>query len=69
MARYGKGPAEYLESLGFFDETVLAAHCIWLEDNEIELLAKRKVGVSHCMESNLKLASGIAPVTNMLMRG
>jgi 5-methylthioadenosine/S-adenosylhomocysteine deaminase len=69
MARYGKRPAEYLESLGFLDETVLAAHCIWMEDNEIELLAKRKVGVSHCMESNLKLASGFAPVATMINQG
>jgi len=69
MARYNKRPVEYLEALGFLDETVLAAHCIWLEDKEIELLAKRKVGVSHCMESNLKLASGFAPVVTMLMEG
>jgi 5-methylthioadenosine/S-adenosylhomocysteine deaminase len=69
MARFGKRPAEYLESLGFLDETVLAAHCIWMEDNEIELLATRKVGVSHCMESNLKLASGFAPVATMINQG
>jgi 5-methylthioadenosine/S-adenosylhomocysteine deaminase len=67
--RYMKTPVEYLDSLGFLDERVLAAHCIWLEDKEIELLAKRKVGVSHCMESNLKLASGFAPVVTMLMEG
>jgi 5-methylthioadenosine/S-adenosylhomocysteine deaminase len=69
IARYGKRPAEYLESLGFLDERVLAAHCIWLEDSEIELLAKRNVGVSHCMESNLKLASGFAPVATMIAKG
>ena len=69
MTRYGKRPAEYLESLGFLDETVLAAHCVWMEDSEIELLAKRKVGVSHCMESNLKLASGFAPVAAMIAQG
>jgi 5-methylthioadenosine/S-adenosylhomocysteine deaminase len=69
MVRYKKRPVEYLESLGFLDETVLAAHCIWVEDNEIELLAKRKVGISHCMESNLKLASGFAPVVTMLLEG
>jgi len=67
--RYMMTPVEYLDSLGFLDERVLAAHCIWLEDKEIELLAKRKVGVSHCMESNLKLASGFAPVVTMLMEG
>jgi len=62
-------PVEYLDSLGFLDERVLAAHCIWVEDNEIDLLVKRKVGISHCMESNLKLASGFAPVVTMLMAG
>ncbi len=69
MGRYKKGPVEYLSDLGFLDETVLAAHCIWLKDNEIDLLAEHKVGVSHCMESNLKLASGFAPVVTMLMAG
>jgi 5-methylthioadenosine/S-adenosylhomocysteine deaminase len=69
MARYKMKPVEYLESLGFLDETVLAAHCVWIEDNEIELLAKKKVGVSHCMESNMKLASGFAPIVSMLTEG
>ena len=69
MTRYRKRPVEYLESLGFLDESVLAAHCVWIEDNEIELLAQRKVGVSHCMESNLKLASGFAPIVSMLTEG
>jgi len=69
MARYRMKPVEYLESLGFLDETVLAAHCVWIEDNEIELLARRKVGVSHCMESNMKLASGFAPVVTLLTEG
>jgi 5-methylthioadenosine/S-adenosylhomocysteine deaminase len=69
MARYHKRPVEYLAELGFLDESVLAAHCIWLHDHEIELLAKHKVGVSHCMESNLKLASGFAPVVSMLSAG
>ncbi len=66
---YNKRPAEHLESIGFLDESLTVAHCIWLEDNEIELLAKKNVGVSHCMESNLKLASGFAPVVTMLMSG
>lgn len=69
MARYHKRPVEYLADLGFLDESVLAAHCIWLHDHEIDLLAKHKVGVSHCMESNLKLASGFAPVVSMLTAG
>jgi 5-methylthioadenosine/S-adenosylhomocysteine deaminase len=69
MGRYKRKPVEHLEDIGFLDERVLAAHCIWVEDNEIELLARRNVGVSHCMESNLKLAAGFAPVVAMLAAG
>lgn len=69
MVRYRMRPVNHLEDIGFLDENVLAVHCVWLEDGEIELLAKRKVGVSHCIESNLKLASGFAPVVTMLMSG
>jgi 5-methylthioadenosine/S-adenosylhomocysteine deaminase len=69
MARYGRRPVEHLEEVGFLDERVLAAHCIWVADNEIELLARREVGVAHCIESNLKLASGFAPVVPMLAAG
>jgi 5-methylthioadenosine/S-adenosylhomocysteine deaminase len=67
--RYKMRPVEHLAKLGFLDESVLAAHCVWLEDNEIELLAKHRVGVAHCIESNLKLASGFAPVATMLSAG
>ncbi len=69
MARYGKRPVEYLDSIGFLDGRVVAAHCVWLEDSEIETLARYGVGVSHCIESNLKLASGIAPVVKMVGAG
>lgn len=69
MTRYSRRPVEHLEALGFLDNKVVAAHCIWLDDKEIEILARRKVGVSHCMESNLKLASGFAPIVTMLMEG
>jgi 5-methylthioadenosine/S-adenosylhomocysteine deaminase len=67
--RYRMMPVLYLESLGFLDERVLAAHCVWLTDREIEVLSESKTGVSHCIESNLKLASGIAPVVKMLKAG
>ncbi len=67
--RFKMKPVEYLNKLGFLDERVLAAHCIWLTEREIEILAEKKVGVSHCIESNLKLGSGIAPVTKMLNAG
>lgn len=67
--RYGKLPASYLESIGFLNKKVLAAHCVWLKDEEIETLKRNNVSVSHCVESNLKLASGIAPVPKMLKTG
>jgi 5-methylthioadenosine/S-adenosylhomocysteine deaminase len=67
--RYGKTPVEHLDDIGFLSERVSAAHCVWLTDKEIEILAKRNVGVSHCIESNLKLASGFAPVSKMLKAG
>ncbi|NWF51624.1 MAG: amidohydrolase family protein [Nitrospirae bacterium] len=67
--RHRMSPVEYLEDIGFLDERVVAAHCVWLDDSEIEILAKRKVGISHCIESNLKLSSGIAPVVEMLKAG
>ncbi len=67
--RYGKRPVEHLDSIGFLSERVTAAHCVWLTDREIEILAEKKVGVIHCIESNLKLASGIAPLPKMLNAG
>ena len=66
---YGKTPVFLLDSIGFLDERVLAAHCVWITDEEIEILAKKRVGVAHCIESNLKLASGIAPLSKMLKAG
>lgn len=69
IRRYKLRPVEHLEHLGFLDKNVVAAHCVWLDDNEIRLLARRGVGVSHCIESNLKLASGFAPVAAMLAEG
>ncbi len=69
MHRYGRRPVDYLESIGFLSDRLLAAHCVWLDDSEIELLARRGVAVSHCIESNLKLAAGIAPVPKMLFAG
>ncbi len=67
--KYGKPPAIFLDDEGFLGERVLAAHCVWVTDEEIEVLARRGVGVAHCPESNLKLASGIAPVPRMLEAG
>ncbi|OFW01299.1 MAG: amidohydrolase [Acidobacteria bacterium RIFCSPLOWO2_02_FULL_68_18] len=62
--RFNATPVTYLERLGFLGPGVLAAHAIWVSDAEIALLRTRGVGVSHNPESNMKLASGMAPVTD-----
>jgi 5-methylthioadenosine/S-adenosylhomocysteine deaminase len=67
--RYGARPVLHLENLGLLDSRVVADHCVMLTDKEIILLAQRGVNVAHCPESNMKLASGIAPVPQMLAAG
>ncbi len=68
-ATYGKTPVAHLNSLGMFNFPVLAAHCVHLTEEDIAVLAKNKVSVVHNPESNMKLASGIAPVPEMLQAG
>ncbi len=65
----GLTPPAYLESLGFLGADVLAAHGVWLTPEDIDLFARRGVGVVHNPESNMMLASGVAPVTAMLKAG
>jgi 5-methylthioadenosine/S-adenosylhomocysteine deaminase len=67
--RYGKCSVHMLEDIGFFGPDVLAAHCVWLSDGDIEILRERGVNVSHNPISNMKLASGTAPIYKMLDRG
>lgn len=69
QTRYGNTPVKHFDSLGILNKRFLSAHCVHLTDEEIELLTKRDASVSHCIESNLKLTSGIAPVTKMLKSG
>lgn len=69
VERVGRRPPSYLNSLGLLGPNVLAAHGVWLDREEISLLASRGVSVVHCPASNLKLASGIAPVVEMLREG
>jgi 5-methylthioadenosine/S-adenosylhomocysteine deaminase len=67
--KYHATPAAYLESLGFWGPRTLAAHGVHLTPADIEILARRRVGVSHNPESNMKLASGAAPVEAMRKAG
>jgi len=66
---YGMRPPEHLDRLGFFSRPALVAHAVHLTDEEIALLAERQVAVSHNPVSNLKLASGVARVPEMLAAG
>lgn len=66
---YGVRPVQHLDNLGFFSRPALVAHAVHLNDEEIALLAQRKVAVSHNPVSNLKLASGIARVPDLLRAG
>jgi 5-methylthioadenosine/S-adenosylhomocysteine deaminase len=66
---YGKTPVAHMESLGLFKHSVIAAHCVHLTERDIDILARCRVSVVHNPESNMKLASGIAPVPEMLKAG
>ncbi len=65
----GKSPVEYLNDMGFFDVKTCAAHCVHLSENDMDILAEKKVSVIHNPMSNLKLANGTAPVARMLEKG
>jgi 5-methylthioadenosine/S-adenosylhomocysteine deaminase len=68
--RYGKRSIPALEQLGLLDAPrTLLAHCVWLDDAEIELMAKRSIAVAHNPTSNMKLASGAAPVVKLRRAG
>jgi 5-methylthioadenosine/S-adenosylhomocysteine deaminase len=67
--KYHMTPTAYLESIGFFGPRTLVAHAVHVTPADIQILAARHVGVSHNPESNMKLASGIAPVESMRRAG
>jgi 5-methylthioadenosine/S-adenosylhomocysteine deaminase len=66
---YGMTTIELFESIGFLDGPTIGAHVVWPTDAEIPVLAERKVGVIHNPTSNMKIASGVAPITKMLQAG
>ncbi len=67
--KYGRKPVDHLENLGLLSSNLIACHCVWLTEGEMDLLAKRGVRVVHNPESNMKLASGVAPIPDLLKRG
>lgn len=62
----GLRPFEYLDKIGFLGPDVVAAHSVWLSDEEIEIIKKNNVKISHNPCSNMKLASGICPVSKLI---
>jgi 5-methylthioadenosine/S-adenosylhomocysteine deaminase len=69
LKKTGKRPVLYLKSLGWLRENLIAAHSIHLNDDEIDLLSEGGVNIVHVPESNMKLASGVARISEMLNRG
>ncbi len=65
----GASPVDYLSRIGFLNERVIAAHMVWPSPGEIEILRRTGVGVVHNPQSNMKLASGVAPVPKMIAAG
>jgi len=66
---HGVSPVRYVQSSGLFDAPTLAAHCVAVSDDDISILAEHGVRVAHNPGSNMKLASGVAPVEKMLAAG
>jgi len=67
--RTGLRPVFYLDDLGLLNSRLIAAHAVYLNEEEIDLLAKRHVKIAHCPESNMKLGLSIPPVVEMLEKG
>ncbi len=65
----GLSPVKYLDRLGILDEQTLISHAVWVDEADTAILAAKKVNVSHNPESNMKLASGVAPVPDFLSAG
>lgn len=69
IARHGMTPLALFDKLGCLEGTFMAAHCVWIEDSDLELMKEKGAGVLHCPGSNLKLGSGIARIEKMRQMG
>lgn len=69
LKEYNQTPIALMDSLGLFDRPTLAAHCVHVNDEDMDIVSRKHVSVAHNPASNLKLASGIAPVPKMLKKG
>ncbi|MDD6275522.1 MAG: amidohydrolase [Clostridia bacterium] len=69
IEKYGKTPTQWFNDLGAFDSRAFAAHCVSVDDNDIEILKSKNVSVVHNPTSNMKLGSGFAPIVKMINSG
>ena len=60
---------QYLDNMGLLDENTLLIHTVWIDETDMDLIRKRAAKVVHCPESNMKLASGIAPMWTLMQKG
>ncbi len=65
----GDTPVRHLDALGILNERTVCVHCVWVDEEDIAILARRNARVSICPQSHLKLASGLAPLAPMIDRG
>ena len=68
-AKRGCTPTAFFDSCGLFEVPAIAAHGVWLEDRDLDIFAERGISLAHCPVSNLKLASGMAPIQKIIDRG
>jgi 5-methylthioadenosine/S-adenosylhomocysteine deaminase len=64
--QHGFSPVRYLDRLGVLDEGTVCVHCVWLDDDDIEIIRRSGAGVVSCPQSNMKLAAGIAPIDKLV---
>ena len=69
LAKFGHKPVAYMQTVDWIGEDVWFAHSVWVNEDEIKLYAQHGCGVAHCPSSNMRLASGIAPIMHMLTQG
>lgn len=69
IKEHGVTPIKLMDQLGMFEQGTIAAHCVYLTEDDMDIIAAKNVRVAHNPQSNLKLASGIAPVARMLEKG
>ncbi len=65
----GKSPVKYLEAIGLLSDKLMAAHCVHVDHEDIKILHKHDVKILHCAECNMKLASGSAPIVELIKHG